>query len=104
MSFDVGSELFREIMIPVSIKYSFMLETHVSVSGDGNSLALFSTYKRHRDDGDLVDIWVMKDYRVEKSWTKLITLGPERDIPKTLAFGKSGEVFLLVGNYIEKFN
>lgn len=40
----------------------------------------------------------MKEYCVEESWTKLITLrpqGPQRSLPKALCFRKSGEVVMV---------
>ncbi|KAL6205809.1 hypothetical protein ACLB2K_023061 [Fragaria x ananassa] len=95
LTFDVGSELFREITMPESTKYPLLWESRVSVSGDGNSLALLSTYRRYTGNDYLVDLWVMKDYCVQESWTKMITLGPQRDIPKTLTFGKSGTCSIL---------
>ncbi|XP_050368901.1 F-box/kelch-repeat protein At3g06240-like [Argentina anserina] len=98
LTFDLGRESFREIMMPKGTEQHY--KPKVSVSGDGKSLALFTGYRK--DDIYYVDIWLMKEYCQEESGTKLITLGPqgpERWLqPHPLCFRKSGEVFLaLIG-------
>ncbi|KAL6203671.1 hypothetical protein ACLB2K_027371 [Fragaria x ananassa] len=83
VAFDVGSELLREIMMPESLDWdSFRpgfgdLSLQLTVSGDGKSLALFLRYHDEYSDPSLLDVWVMKEYCVEESWTKLITLRPQ---------------------------
>ncbi|KAM5582702.1 F-box protein CPR1 [Rosa sericea] len=104
LAFDVGSELFREIMIPKSLDWDSFKPWHgdlslrLSVSGDGKSLALFMRYDGYTNPNSLLDVWVMKEYCVEKSWTKLVTLrpqGPQRSLPRALCFRKSGEVVMV---------
>nr|XP_011460749.1 PREDICTED: F-box protein CPR30-like isoform X1 [Fragaria vesca subsp. vesca] len=101
LTFDVGSESFGEIMMPESIRsHQFLLsESKVSVSGDGKSLALFTSSRKDYKDDPFLDIWVIKEYGVQESWDKLMTLGPQRGIPRPLRFRKSGEVFLLQQEY-----
>ncbi|BFG22901.1 hypothetical protein CerSpe_091750 [Prunus speciosa] len=97
LTFDVSSKLFREMPVPKSLIFDFKLGLQLSVSGDGKSIALFSMDDRCEDR--FLDIWVMKEYGIKESWTKLITLGPqgpERLLPRALCFRKSGEVLLML--------
>lgn len=94
LAFDLGSESFREILMPKGTELHF--RPRVSVSGDGKSLALFTTYN-DTNDGTSLDIWVMKEYCMHESWTKLITLRPQGSLhPEALCFRKSGEVLLVL--------
>ncbi|XP_024200163.1 F-box/kelch-repeat protein At3g06240-like [Rosa chinensis] len=83
--FDLGSELFREIMILWGTEMH--LESRVSVSGDEKSLALFTRY-RDKNGVCSLDIWVMKEYCRQDSWTKLITLGPNLTVCSVDAIDK----------------
>ncbi|XP_062014431.1 F-box protein CPR1-like [Rosa rugosa] len=101
LAFDVGSELFREIMFPKSLKWDPPLALRISVSGDGKSIAVFTDWRKSHTDYFL-DIWVMKEYCMENSWTKLMILSaevPQRNLPKTLCFRKIGEVLVLEDSY-----
>ncbi|PRQ34984.1 putative F-box domain-containing protein [Rosa chinensis] len=99
LAFDVSSELFREMMMPKSLDLDLrrVLTLQLSVSGDGKSLALFMT----KEEGSFLDIWVMTEYSVQESWTKLITLrpqGPVESLLRALCFRKSGEVVLEISH------
>lgn len=100
LAFDLGSESFREILMPKGTELHRI--PRVSVSGDGKSLALFTRYN-DENDGTCLDIWVMKEYCMHESWTKLITLrpqGPQGSLfPDALCFRKSGEVLLVLSEY-----
>ncbi|KAI5332826.1 hypothetical protein L3X38_022955 [Prunus dulcis] len=53
----------------------------------------------NRFEDSFLEIWVMKEYGIKESWTKLITFGPqgpERLLPRALCFRKSGEVLVLL--------
>ncbi|XP_059665480.1 F-box protein CPR1-like [Cornus florida] len=97
LSFDMGSEVFKEIMLPSSISNGNKLK--LSVARFGESLSLF-----HYGEEELIwmtskscCIWVMKEYGVVSSWTKLFTVGL-RGISKVLGFRKTGEVLVGMGN------
>ncbi|XP_050371076.1 F-box protein CPR1-like [Argentina anserina] len=103
LAFDVSSELFREIMVPKSLESDLqgVLSLQVSVSGDGKSLALFVAGPSEEGIYSFLHVWVMKEYSVQDSWTKLFTLhpqGPEERLLRALCFRKSGEVILQVYN------
>ncbi|TQE04229.1 hypothetical protein C1H46_010223 [Malus baccata] len=99
LAFDVDSELFHEIKVPKSFRQDKPLDYHLSVSGDGNSIAMFTMPRGHNCTEDFLDIWVMTEYGIDDSWAKLITLSPpdpESRVPyKPLCFRKRGEVVLV---------
>ncbi|KAL6205820.1 hypothetical protein ACLB2K_023072 [Fragaria x ananassa] len=101
LAFDLGSELFREIMFPKSLKWDPSLALRISVSRDGKSIAVFTDWRKSHTDYFL-DIWVMKEYGMEKSWTKMMVLSAEvsqRNLPKALCFRKIGELLVLEDSY-----
>ncbi|KAL6545733.1 hypothetical protein OROGR_009607 [Orobanche gracilis] len=108
LTFDVSSETFGEIMLPKRFRFQDTpektLELKLSVTGDEKSIGLFVWFRIGADA--FLDIWAMKEYGVEKSWTKLIILtpqGPNRSSYQALCFRKSGEVVLLVQDSSEVF-
>lgn len=108
LTFDVGSESCSGMMTPVIFVFelSMSVKLQLSVSGDGKSIALFSGY--YEDDSNavhLLDIWVMKEYGMHESWTKLTTLrplGPEGSVrmivARALYFRKTGEIVVELFN------
>ena len=100
--FEVRSESFGEIMLPMKLKLDGSLMLRLSVSRDQKSIALFVRGQRAADS--FHDIWLIKEYWVEKSWTKLMILspqGPERSLPTAHCFRKSGEVVLALNDDLE---
>jgi F-box interacting protein len=101
--FDLGDEVFREIPLPKLPNYNPQ-ECRNDLCAYGNSIALFQTVfvdSRH------LDIWVMKEYGVSSSWTKVLTLAaqvrilprglPLPPIPRAIGFKRNGKVVLDMG-------
>ncbi|KAI8534302.1 hypothetical protein RHMOL_Rhmol10G0079700 [Rhododendron molle] len=65
--FDMGSEVFREVKLPEKLVGASPLDLAVTV-------------------------WVMKEYGVEESWSRLFTGSLNGDVSTVLGFRKSGEV------------
>ncbi|XP_059661225.1 F-box/kelch-repeat protein At3g06240-like isoform X1 [Cornus florida] len=91
LSFDMGSEVFIEMILPDSV--ANVCKLNLSIALFGESLSLF-----HYDDNiwstdKSCCIWVMKEYGVEGSWTKLFTVDLG-GINKVLGFRKTGEVLV----------
>ncbi|CAN6696578.1 unnamed protein product [Malus baccata var. baccata] len=94
LAFDVGSDSFRRIMTPENFRSS--CSEHLYISGNGKSIALSKPYYSNIGEAYL-DIWVMKEYGVEESWTKttLCPAGPQRGVKYLSSCSrKSGEVVL----------
>jgi F-box interacting protein len=87
--FDLGDEVFREILLPKLPNPGECVYNLCAVYG--NSIALFQTmFISHR-----LDIWVMKEYGVASSWTKVLTVqGPGEVIPRAIGFRRNGKVVL----------
>ncbi|KAL6202140.1 hypothetical protein ACLB2K_025851 [Fragaria x ananassa] len=70
------------------------VDLRLSVSVDKKSIALFVRCKRD----SFLDVWVMREYSEEKSWTKVVVVlgpqGPERSLLMAFCFKRSGEVIL----------
>ena len=45
-------------------------------------------------DNSGFDIWVLLEFGVKESWTKLITIDPSLDLKRPLLFWKSGQIFM----------
>ncbi|KAM3690873.1 hypothetical protein ACJW31_09G152400 [Castanea mollissima] len=93
--FDLGDEVFRhEILPPEPIGHTRMMFAFISVYKD--SIALIQ-----KDYNRKLHIWVMKEYGVESSWTKVLSLNisnqgffDSEDIPRVIGFRRNGEVVL----------
>ncbi|XP_050370729.1 F-box/kelch-repeat protein At3g23880-like [Argentina anserina] len=99
LAFDVASETFGEIVLPMSFIVGFPVELKLSVSGDRKFIALFVKFENEGDP--FVDIWVMKEFSEEKSWTILnilSLLGPKRSLTEALCFRRSCELVLVLGD------
>nr|XP_011460743.1 PREDICTED: F-box/kelch-repeat protein At3g23880-like [Fragaria vesca subsp. vesca]XP_011460744.1 PREDICTED: F-box/kelch-repeat protein At3g23880-like [Fragaria vesca subsp. vesca] len=99
LTFDVAGETFGKIEFPMRLELEDVVDLRLSVSGDRKSIALFVKCLNFEGGDSFLDIWVMKEYSEEKSWTKLVALspqGPERSLPRAWAFclKRSGEVIL----------
>lgn len=93
--FDMVSELFGEIVMP---ELAFR-EGLCALSRYGESLALFEFDRcRTYQDDFTFDMWVMKEYGVAESWTKLLKINICRPeillLAKPFGFIRSGEVVL----------
>ncbi|ONI13429.1 hypothetical protein PRUPE_4G221400 [Prunus persica] len=106
LTFDLGKEVFSQIPMPKIIQWDVNLGLQLSVSDNKKSIALFMRPNNREDfyvdygrEDSVLDIWVMKEYGREESWTKLVTLnpqGPETIFLSALCFRKSGELLLLL--------
>ncbi|OVA01230.1 F-box domain [Macleaya cordata] len=67
VSFDIGNETFKEVPFPEQLNDK---KFHKTVGELGGCLCLLS----HVYEVVFVDVWVMKDYGVKESWTKLFTI------------------------------
>jgi F-box interacting protein len=93
MVFDLGDGVFREIALLPKLSEEDDYLARGSLSVYCNSLALFLEIKQS------LNIWVMKEYGVEYSWTKVCTyavsgFGYYAAAPRGIAFRRSGEVIL----------
>ncbi|KAL7086870.1 hypothetical protein ACP275_13G029300 [Erythranthe tilingii] len=86
LAFDIGDEVFGEVMLPyelatgASVKLGvFVIEESLGIVGSTN---------------ESCGVWVMKEYRVKESWTKLYKIDLVEGINNLVGFWKSGEALL----------
>lgn len=90
LTFQVGDEVFGEIMLPDELAREAV--TGLSIFMIGESLGVI---KYDGEAGNLsCDVWVMKDYGVKESWTKLYRINLVEGFEKVVAFWRSGEALL----------
>ncbi|KAH6764529.1 hypothetical protein C2S52_013477 [Perilla frutescens var. hirtella] len=90
MAFNVRTEKHHPMMMPPGIRIRG-IDVSLDVIDDCLSVVCTSRYR--------VSIWVMKEYGVRDSWTKLLTISPplieRNDFVKPLAYSRDGARVLL---------
>ncbi|KAE8660313.1 hypothetical protein F3Y22_tig00116954pilonHSYRG00143 [Hibiscus syriacus] len=92
IAFDLRTEEYRVVELPNGLDMSF----HMNLKSMGGCLCLIANYW----EVHVVDIWIMKEYGVKESWTKLISVKHSKSFPSfefvlPLAFSKNGDKVLL---------
>ncbi|CDP17261.1 unnamed protein product [Coffea canephora] len=91
-AFDLATEEYRLVPQPIESDKNF----HMNVEVLGGCLCVLCNYYL-----DHVDIWVMKDYGVKESWTKLISIrqcdvsSAHFEVVRPIAYSKCGKRVLL---------
>lgn len=89
VGFDMGTERFQEVPIPDNVNHHFEMEVGVIE----NNLCIVANYQ---EEGDF-EVWVMKEYGVKESWTRLFKIAHTRGTIKNvmpLAYSKAGQEVL----------
>ena len=90
LSFDLGDVVFRLISLPNgSFSWS---NVHTSVIRGSFSLFFYDDWFVH---SNCCAIWVMKEYGVVDSWTKLFTIDLNQVIIRVLCLQKNGNIFVI---------
>ncbi|OVA20843.1 F-box domain [Macleaya cordata] len=86
VSFDIADERFQEMTLPKCLHYN----SDLVVCAVGGSLCIVAN--SHKDLN--VDVWVMKDYGMLESWTKLFTISQQSGIHylRPIQSFKNGEI------------
>lgn len=92
MSFDIVNEVFHEITLPNVLADERLSNLYVTLYGE--SLGVLQ-YDR---DVESCCVWVMSEYVVSGSWTKLFTVNPAGALMKIVGFRKNGDVLLALRN------
>uniref|UniRef100_A0A2N9JA53 F-box associated beta-propeller type 3 domain-containing protein n=1 Tax=Fagus sylvatica TaxID=28930 RepID=A0A2N9JA53_FAGSY len=91
LSFDLGDEVFRMISVPNGI-----FRDDVQTSVHGGLLSLLCNHNNWFRTNKSCSIWVMKEYGVVDSWTKLFTVDLNGEIRRVLGLRKSGHMLVEV--------
>ncbi|PQQ20008.1 F-box/kelch-repeat protein [Prunus yedoensis var. nudiflora] len=99
VSFDMSGEVFSKIAIPPKAETRNCLDFNRDcvVSRYRESLAFFESCREIRESGLVrrMNMWVMEEYGVAKSWTKLFAICLEGRICRLVGCSKSGEEVVL---------
>ncbi|EYU24900.1 hypothetical protein MIMGU_mgv1a019590mg [Erythranthe guttata] len=90
LAFDIDNEVFGEVMLPRELANASKLPT-LRIFVIGESLGVVKYV------GCACDVWVMKEYCVEESWTRLYTVDLMRGAFRVMGFRKCGEALLEIG-------
>ncbi|KAK8673612.1 hypothetical protein V6N13_111936 [Hibiscus sabdariffa] len=91
LSFHMGNEEFRVIPMPSVLPlYDHSLCRSLLV---WNGCIALVIYPREGTEKSF-EIYVMKEYGVRKSWTKILTIGPLTKVEMPLAFWKNDEILM----------
>ncbi|XP_075645631.1 F-box/kelch-repeat protein At3g06240-like [Castanea sativa] len=93
LSFDMSREVFRIMRLPDEVMQRNKL---FSVFNDCLAFVIYKNYTMSMTE-KYFDIWVMREYGVEDSWTKQFVVGPLLGIHMPLQFSENG-MLLLVGD------
>lgn len=85
LSLDLSHQIFEDILLPEILAKS---SEHVLISIFDKSLAVIQC------DVKCCHVWVMEEYGVRQSWTKLFSIGVRRKLGRALAFSKNGKIIL----------
>ena len=96
VSFDVNSEKFRKLALPPGHMEAKTFETHLS------SFKGKLAFIRSERLGRVFSVWVMREYGVVDSWTKLFVV-PFQRISHCTAFTDYGSLLMFSYNYISRF-
>lgn len=96
VAFDLTVERFREVPLPECTEERF----HIDVGVLGGCVCMIATYQDVR-----IDVWVMREYGVKKSWAKLFSVAQADEVVgsfkylRPLVYSKTdGEVLLELDN------
>ncbi|XP_055807879.1 F-box protein At3g07870-like [Solanum dulcamara] len=101
MSFSVADEVFGEIMLPDALVG--VIATNLSIMLFEESLAVVKY--EGEIDGASCEVWVMKQYGVLESWSRLYRINFVAGMEKVVGFRNNGEVlFSTRGNNLVSYN
>ena len=92
LSFDLGDEVFRMIPVPDS---TFKEDDDVHTTVIAGSLTLLCHDPAMHTFNNHCSIWMMKEYGIVDSWTKLCSVDLNREIIRVLGLRKNGHIFVV---------
>ncbi|KAK3019253.1 hypothetical protein RJ639_004458 [Escallonia herrerae] len=88
--FDLGNEVFGQMMLPESLVRESPMNMALGVVGE--SLAVFQSNRCM--SGRCCSIWMMREYGVVESWSRLFNTDLDRHLGIPLGVRKNGEVLM----------
>ena len=98
--FDMVHEVFNKVMaVPESLERVKHLRMGVAVVGDGSLALVPCSSVVVNDEVDSNSVWVMREYGVAESWTRLFDFNVLGGIERVVGFKKNGEVLVVTNAY-----
>ncbi|XP_065620779.1 F-box/kelch-repeat protein At3g23880-like [Quercus suber] len=92
MSFNLGGEtVFHEVPVPKVLEIEIMGKNIAMLNG---LLAVYGGAGPHCNLAKKYDVWVMIEYGVVESWTKLYVIDLSERLGRVIGFKKNGEVLI----------
>ncbi|KAI3435465.1 uncharacterized protein J3R85_006074 [Psidium guajava] len=93
VSFDIAGEVFDEMALPEEIFHDYLDGSFASVAALNDLLAVVGVV--HPEPQSICSVWVMREYGMPESWTKLYTFeGCGLVITAVDGFTRNGELLL----------
>ncbi|KAG2717430.1 hypothetical protein I3760_03G174500 [Carya illinoinensis] len=93
LAFDMGKEVFHEIEVPSC----FVGDSHLNMAVGVRDGLLCLVPRNSHPCGKLhFSVWIMKDYGIGESWSKLFDIDISQGLLTVVAFRKNGEVLITV--------
>ncbi|KAA8545256.1 hypothetical protein F0562_020040 [Nyssa sinensis] len=93
LSFDIGKEVFQEIMLPNYHLDEVDFDVSTCVLEESLSLFVYCPFK-HQEGSERCYLWVMREYGVAESWTKKYTIVLEESVERILGSTNFNELIL----------
>ena len=96
-AFDFTDEVLRTTPLPDGgrlSEYDYVVGSSITFLNGHVSLLAFSSSKMNPKCSDL-EIWVLLEFGVKESWTRLTTIGLSIDFERPLGFWKRGELLMV---------
>ncbi|XP_059456049.1 F-box protein At3g07870-like [Corylus avellana] len=94
VAFDFSNEEFRTMLFPDAGFFCDYGECTRTVTGLKGSLAMLVFPSEDRKKKMYLDIWVMLEFGVRESWTRLLSIKLPVHLERPLGFWKNGELFM----------
>ncbi|KAM7503215.1 hypothetical protein LguiB_002119 [Lonicera macranthoides] len=98
--FDMGNDVFSELQLPESLVYVVPLNLTVALMGESLSVLQCDEYLHSR----VCTVWIMKEYGIVESWSKLCTIDLGGILMRTIGLRKNGDFLLAVDEDLFSYN
>ncbi|OIW06148.1 hypothetical protein TanjilG_01775 [Lupinus angustifolius] len=93
--FNVEEEKFKNMELPPELVKALLSDLHITMIEGCISVL---RYHDIHDWDDQCDIWMMKEYGVTESWTKIVTIKFPKGVSRLIGRSTSAKVLLLQQN------
>ncbi|KAG6677354.1 hypothetical protein I3843_14G021300 [Carya illinoinensis] len=93
-AFDFSDEVFRKTRFPDASVFRDYGQCARTLTGLKGSIAMLVFPRAPSNTNFCLDLWVLLEFGIKESWTRLISIGPLLDVERPLGFWNNGQLFL----------